>query len=165
MRIDNSKVKNSVISLYFLLVVFAVVFLILYNTFFEVPENSVFLFFIFILFFIVILLMIQKISKYFEYDSDGIQVVIRNKGMLLSDYFNYREYKLEFKKDQLIGYKFNNYFIYKSLELIIKSSRGKKRKETFNVSLVNRKKRRYIRQSLSKITKHNSNLKKQMNDR
>jgi len=107
--------------------------------------------------FIALFLFVHKISRFFEYDSDGVKVVVINKGLLLSDYFNYREHKLEFSKDNLVGYKFNNYLIYNSLTLFIKDRKGNKKKESFNVTLVAKKKRKYIRQSLSKMIKLNRN--------
>ena len=150
--------------MYFILIVLAILLATLFSAFSELTNSPTLTFFIVIGVFVFLLLAAHKVSKYFEYDSDGVQVVIINKGMLLSDYFNYREHKLEFEKEQLIGYKFNNYFIYKSLVLYMTSRHGHNKTETFNVSLVGRKKRKYIRQSLSKIIKHNRTIKEQMND-
>ncbi|PTM07328.1 MAG: hypothetical protein DA407_10555 [Bacteroidetes bacterium] len=164
MRTNNSKVKNVIISMYFILIVLAILLATLFSAFSDLTNSPTLTFFIVIGVFVFLLLAAHKVSKYFEYDSDGVQVVIINKGMLLSDYFNYREHKLEFEKEQLIGYKFNNYFIYKSLVLYLTSRHGHNKTETFNVSLVGRKKRKYIRQSLSKIIKHNRTIKEQMND-
>jgi len=150
--------------MYFILIVLAILLATLFSAFSDLTNSPTLTFFIVIGVFVFLLLAAHKVSKYFEYDSDGVQVVIINKGMLLSDYFNYREHKLEFEKEQLIGYKFNNYFIYKSLVLYLTSRHGHNKTETFNVSLVGRKKRKYIRQSLSKIIKHNRTIKEQMND-
>jgi hypothetical protein len=164
MRTNNSKVKNVIISMYFILIVLAILFATLFSAFSELTSSPTLTFFIIIGIFGVLFLVAHKVSKYFEYDSDGIQVVIINRGLLLSDYFNYREHKLEFEKESLAGYKFNNYLIYKNLVLYITSRNGHKRREAFNVTLVSRKKRKYIRQSLSKIIKHNKTLKQKMND-
>ena len=150
--------------MYFILIVLAILLATLFSAFSSLTNSPTLTFFVVIGVFVFLFIAAHKVSKYFEYDSDGLQVVIINKGMLLSDYFNYREHKLEFAKEQLIGYKFNNYFIYKSLVLYMTSRNGHKKTETFNVSLVNRKKRKYIRQSLSKIVKHNRTIKQQMND-
>jgi len=150
--------------MYFILIVLAILFATLFSAFSDLTNSPTLTFFIIIGIFLVLFLVAHKVSKYFEYDSDGLQVVIINRGLLLSDYFNYREHKLEFEKEHLTGYKFNNYFVYKSLVLYITSRHGHKRTETFNVSLLTRKKRKYIRQSLSKIIKHNRNLKNQIND-
>jgi hypothetical protein len=164
MRTNNSKVKNIIISMYFILIVLAILLATLFSAFSNLTSNPTTTFFVVIGVFVVLFLVAHKVSKYFEYDSDGVQVVIINRGMLLSDYFNYREHKIEFKKEQLDGYKFNNYFIYKNLVVYLTNKYDHKKREEFNVTLVSRKKRNYIRQSLSKIIKHNKTLKQQMND-
>lgn len=125
------------------------------SSFEELSENQTNSVLLIVLVFALLILITHKISRYFEYDSDGVQVVIINKGLLLSDHFNYREHKVEFDKDKLKGYNFKNYFVYKTLTVYIADHKGRTRKEQFNVTLVGRKKRKYIRQSLSKIVKHN----------
>lgn len=155
MRTNNSKVKNVIISIYFIFIVLAILLTTLMSSFNLVSENPI-VNILFILIIIGVLFIITyKISKYFEYDSDGVKVVIKNKGLLVSDYVNYREHRVEFLKSELINFKFKNYFFYKSLILILKSLNGGVRKEVFNVTLVSRKKRRYIRQSLRKMVKLN----------
>lgn len=155
MRTNNHSVKNVIISVYFLLIVFAIVLATVFKAFSDLTPNPTFTFFIIVLGFMALFLFVHRISKYFEYDSDGVKVVIINKGLLLSDYLNYREHKLEFSKENLIGYKFYDYLIYKTLTVYVKGRTGHKKKETFNVTLVAKKKRRYIRQSLSKMIKLN----------
>lgn len=150
--------------MYFILIVLAILFATLFSAFSDLTDSPTLTFFIVIGAFALLFLLAHKVSKYFEYDSDGLQVVILNKGLLLSDYFNYREHKLEFEKENLLGYKFNNYIVYKNLVLFINTRHNHKRREEFNVTFVSRKKRKYIRQSLSKIVKHNRNLKKKIND-
>jgi len=157
MRTNNSKVKNVIISVYFILILFAIVLATVFSAFSHLTPNPTVTFFIMFFGFIALFLFVHKISRFFEYDSDGVKVVVINKGLLLSDYFNYREHKLEFSKANLVGYKFNNYLVYKSLTLYIKDRKGNKKKESFNVTLVAKKKRKYIRQSLSKMIKLNRN--------
>ncbi|MFC4721947.1 hypothetical protein ACFO5O_06425 [Geojedonia litorea] len=155
MRTNNSKVKNVIISVYFVLIVFAIFLATVFSAFSDLTSNPTLTFFIILTAFIVLFFLVHFISKYFEYDSDGIKVVIINKGLLLSDHFNYREHRIEFSKENLLAYKFYNYLFYKTLVIYVKDRKGNKRKEVFNVTLVNRKKRRYIRQSLSKMIKLN----------
>ena len=155
MRTNNLKVKNIIISIYFVLILLAILASTIFSAFSHLTNNPTLIFFLIFLAFVVLFILVHYISKYFEYDSDGIKVVVINKGLLLSDYFNYREHKLEFSKENLVGYKFHNYLVYKSLDLYIKDRKGNKRKESFNVSLVAKKKRKYIRQSLSKMIKLN----------
>lgn len=155
MRTNNSKVKNIIISVYYILIVFAVFFATVFSAFSHLTPNPVLTFFLLLAAFLILFFSIHAVSKYFEYDSDGIKVVVINKGLLLSDYFNYREHKLEFEKHKLKAFKFSNYILYKNLSLYTKSSNGHTQKTTFNVTLVSKKKRRYIRQSLSKMIKNN----------
>ena len=157
MRTNNSRVRNVIISVYFILILFAILLATVFSGFSELTENPALTFLIVLLAFLVLFTLVYLISKYFEYDSDGVKVVVLNKGLLLSEYLNYREHKLEFSKQDLIGYKFRNYLVYKALTLYVKDRKGHKKKETFNVTLVARKKRRYIRQSLSKMIKLNRN--------
>jgi len=155
MRTNNAKVKSLIVSVYFILIVLAILLATVFSAFKHLTPNPTLTFFIIVFGFITLFLIVHRISKYFEYDSDGVKVVILNSGLMLADHFNYREHKLEFEKEQLIAFKFKNYIIYKSLTLYLKSSKGNKKKETFNVTLVTHKKRRYIRQSLSKMVKSN----------
>ncbi|RIA09811.1 hypothetical protein OE09_1657 [Flavobacteriaceae bacterium MAR_2010_72] len=155
MRTNNSKVKNVIISVYFVLIVFAIFLATVFSAFSDLTSNPTLTFFIIFAAFIVLFFLVHYISKYFEYDSDGVKVVIINKGLLLSDHFNYREHKIEFNKENLVAYKFYNYLFYKTLVIYVKDRKGNQRKEVFNVTLVTRKKRRYIRQSLSKMIKLN----------
>lgn len=156
MRTNNAQVKNIIISVYFILIVLAIVLATVFSAFSHLSSNPLVTFLIVFGGFLILFFSVHAISKYFEYDSDGIKVVIINRGLLLSDYFNYREHKLEFEKQRLSAFKFKNYFVFKSLTLYIKNPKGHTKKETFNVTLVTKKKRRYIRQSLSKMVKHNT---------
>ncbi|RSK38651.1 hypothetical protein [Mangrovimonas spongiae] len=155
MRTNNGKVKNVIISVYFMLVVLAILLATVFNAFRDVTKDPVVTFAIIFGGFAVLLFLVHFISKYFEYDSDGLKVVITNKGLLLSDYFNYREKTIEFEKDRLSAFKCHNYIIYKTLVLYIKNSKNHIKKDVFNVTLVSKKKRKYIKQSLSKMIKHN----------
>ena len=160
MRTNNSKVKNTIISVYFILIVLAIVFATVFKAFSDLTTNPTITFIIIASGFAVLFFLVHYISKYFEYDSDGLKVVVTNRGLLLSDNLNYREKVLEFEKKDLYAYTFRNYIVYKTLTFHIKDSRDKKKQETFNVTLVPKKKRRYIRQSLSKMIKTNKNSQK-----
>ena len=155
MRTNNSKVKNVIISMYFILIVLAILMATLFSAFSELTNSPTMTFFIVIGVFVLVFLLAHKVSKYFEYDSDGVQVVVINRGLLLSDYFNYREHKLELEKKKLTGFKFYNLFFYTWLTVFYNDSKGNRHKENFNVTTVSKKKRKYIRQSLSKIIKEN----------
>ncbi|NNK83697.1 MAG: hypothetical protein HKO92_11290 [Flavobacteriaceae bacterium] len=161
MRTNNEKVKNIIISLYFIIFVFGILILTLFNVFSDVSKNSTSTLIIIILIIALLFVLTYRVSKFFEYDSDGIKVVFLNKGLLLTEYLNYREHKLELDKDKLIGFKFHNYYFYKTLVIYYLSRHNNKKREVFNVTLVSRKKRRYIKQSIRKIIKHNTQSKQQ----
>lgn len=161
MRTNNEKVKNIIISLYFIIIVFGILILTLFNVFRDVSKNPTVTLLIILFALIALFVITYRVSKFFEYDSDGIKVVFLNKGLLLSEYLNYREHKLELDKDKLIGFKFNNYYFYKTLVIYYLSHHNNKKSEVFNVTLVNRKKRKYIKQSIRKIVKQNIKSKPQ----
>jgi hypothetical protein len=99
------------------------------------------------------------VASYFEYDSDGEKISVINKGLILTEYINYREKQIEFLRPQLLGFKIRDFVVYKSLILILRSSDGNIRQEQFNITLLKRRKRRYVRQSLGKIIKQNKKKK------
>ena len=157
MRTNNSNIRNVIVSVYFVLIVLAIFSAIVFNSFKHLTSNPFLTFVLIVVVFGLIFFVVHRVSRYFEYDSDGMKVVIINKGLLLSDYINYREHVIEFDKDRLVAFKFNNYMLYRTLDLYIRDRKGGKKKETFNVTLLPKKKRRYIRQSLGKIIKMNAN--------
>lgn len=161
MRTNNAKVKNVIVSTYFVLILVAILAATVFSAFAELTPNPNLTFFVVFFGFVLAFGMVHQISKYFEYDSDGMKVVIINRGLLLADYFNYREHKVEFEKQELKAFKFHNFWIYKNLIIYLKSPNGKTRSERFNLTLVSRKKRRYVKQSLSKMVKINKKVKEE----
>ncbi|MFC0605734.1 hypothetical protein [Winogradskyella pulchriflava] len=155
MRTDNRKVKNTVVSIYFILVVFAILLATVFKSLEFFVDST---FFIFLGLFILLVLF-HSVAGYFEYDSDGAKIIVLNKGLILTEYINYRENKVEFARQQLVGFKIKNYIFYKSLVLLIKGYDGRKTKERFNITLLKRKKLKYVKQSLSKTVKANRKLK------
>ena len=155
MRADNRKVKNTVVSIYFILIVFGILLITVFNSLEFIVDST---FFVFLGLFVVLVLF-HSIAGYFEYDSDGAKTVIINKGLVLTEYVNYRENKIEFVRSQLIGYKIKDYFLYKSLVVLVKTNDKEQVKERFNVTLLNRKKMRYVKQSLQKTLKENKKRK------
>lgn len=156
MRSDNRKVKNTVVSVYLLLIVFAILLATVFKSL-DIFEGNTFTIFIGLF---VLLVVFHSVASYFEYDSDGSKIIILNKGFILTEYINYREKKVEFARHQLVGFETNNYLIYKSLVVFVKTYNGKK-KERFNITLLKPKKLKYVKQSLSKTIKENRKLKQQ----
>ena len=155
MRTSNGKIRNVIVSIYFILIVLAIILATVFSAFNHLTGNPKLTFSLFLFGFVGLFFLVHWVSKYFEYDSDGVKVVVINRGLLLSDYLNYREFKVEFDKNKLKSFVFRNYIIYKSLTLYIKGRNGNVKRVTFNVTLVARKKRKYIRQSLRKMVKLN----------
>ncbi|RKE95282.1 hypothetical protein [Ichthyenterobacterium magnum] len=155
MRTNNATVKNIILSLYFVLIIATIFFATVFRAFRNLTSNTVLSFAIVAFVFVGLLYFIHTVSKYFEYDSDGVKVVVINKGLLFFDKHRHREYKLEFNKERLLSFKFHNYIIYKQLIINVLDSSDEVRKMKFNVTLVSRRKRKYIRQSLSKMIKAN----------
>lgn len=155
MRTNNEHVKKIIISIYFIFLVLAIVLPIFIDSLRIFSGNATLSSISFAVAFAGLFFLIHFICKYFEYDSDGEKVILTSKGLLLSKYLNYRQHIVEFEKESLVAYSFKNYIIYRTLSIYIKDSRGNKRKEVFNITLVTKRKRRYIRQSLRKILKTN----------
>ncbi|WP_339751737.1 hypothetical protein [uncultured Winogradskyella sp.] len=151
MRTDNRKVKNTVISIYLVLIVLAILIVVVFKYLEIFVDSSLFVFSgLFLL-----LVIFHFIAGYFEYDSDAYKVMILNKGLVLTVYLNYRQNQLEFARNQLVNYKVENFIIYKSLVVLIKNYEGDIKKERFNVTLLKQKKLKFVKQSLNKIVKEN----------
>jgi hypothetical protein len=155
MRVNNSKVKGLVISTYFLLIVMALILSTVFSVFKEIDVNPILIFVGVVFTFLVLFVFVFRITKFFEYDSDGLKVGIMNKGLLSTDSLKSKEHTLEIDKEKLVSFKFQNFIVYKRLVLSIINHRGHKKKEIFNVTLVARKKRKYVKQSLNKIVRKN----------
>lgn len=152
MRTDNRNVKNTIISIYFLFLVVAILLATVFRSYGVLPESSLYVFLGLFVFFI----LVHFIARYFEYDSDGPKLVITNKGLILTEFINYRQNKVELAKHKLVGYKIHNYLVYKILVVSIKRSNVKIYKERFNITLLKRKKMKYVRKSLKRIIKLNT---------
>ncbi|RZV62773.1 MAG: hypothetical protein EX254_07315, partial [Flavobacteriaceae bacterium] len=136
MRLNNQKSKKFVLSLYFVFAVLFVFASISFDLVRTLIGNARFKYLVLFGVLILMLLFAHRVSKYFEYDSDGNVLVLMNKGMLLSEFFNYRENRAEFPKSRLLYYKLNNYGVYKSLNIYIKSNDNRQKRLRFNVTLV-----------------------------
>ncbi len=96
-------------------------------------------------------------GKYFEYDSDGSLVSISNRGIILSNFLNYRTREIEKIKENICDYYIYNFFIYKRLVICTKSKKGLKKYRS-NITFLSPQKIRYIKQSLSRIIEENKQL-------
>lgn len=94
-------------------------------------------------------------ATYFEYDSNGLGLVIIRKGILLSEITNYREQRIEIPKTKLTKYKYTNYVFTKRVFLYIKTNH-KVKKTSVDVTLLSNKKIKALQASLNKIVLENS---------
>jgi hypothetical protein len=155
MRINNAKIKNTILTAYFLLIFAVILNTLVFRLFGDWIHNTKLELGLIIAFFIIVFIALHYISKYFEYDSDGDILVIINRGLIVSELINYREKIVEFPKRKLLYYKLKDYGIYKSLNLYIRSGENRQKRIKFNVTLVPKRKLRYLKMSLDKIVKHN----------
>lgn len=154
MRTDNRNVKNTIISIYFLLLLFVILWITVFKSYGMFPESSLYVF----LGLLLVAVVFHFVARYFEYDSDGVKLVIINKGLILTEFVNYRENKIEVEKSKLVKYRINDYIIYKVLVISLKNSEGTIYKERFNITLLKRKKLKYVKQSLRRMIKKNKSL-------
>ncbi|MUU77212.1 hypothetical protein [Winogradskyella endarachnes] len=156
MRTDNRSIKNTIVTIYFVFMVIALLFVTVFSSF-HLIENYIAHIGLFLL---LILIGIYVVARFFEYDSDSSKLIITSKGFILTEYINYREYKKEIEKRTVISFKIYNFLFYKSL-VILRRSGDKVNvvKERFNITLLKKKKINYIKQSLRKIIKENKKAK------
>ena len=155
MRINNSKLRNSIVAIYFVLVFTVIVNMIVFGLFQDWIEDVTLKWAIVIVVFLILFFAFHAIAKYFEYDSDGEILVVANKGMVLSEFFRHRERIVEIPKEKLLYYKLRSYVIYRSLNLFIKSGNNRQKRIKFNVSLMPKRKIKYLKMSLDKIVRDN----------
>lgn len=97
-----------------------------------------------------------RIAQLFDFDSDGETLNFKNNGLFFSKFMEYRVKRAEFPKGKLIDFKVRDFFIYSTLIIYIKSRRKKgPRKYTFNISFLNKKKKRGMIDSLKKVLDKN----------
>ncbi|WP_046755648.1 hypothetical protein [Kordia jejudonensis] len=155
MRFSNASTKKWIPFLYFFLGLGSLV-AILFVMFFQDEFNQVKLWYLIPIFLVVIFVMIYTSAKYFEFDSDGNVLTFINKGLFISNFVNYREQRAEFPKEKLKSYRIKNYILFCLLYVYIKSRNNKIKRIQFNISLLSRRKKRALKQSLDKVLKHNN---------
>ncbi len=155
MRLNNAKIKNTILTAYFLLLFAVILNMLVFGLFRNWITNTNLELALIISFFLIVFIVLHSVAKYFEYDSDGDVLVIVNKGLIVSEFINYREKIVEFPKKKLLYYKLKDYGIYKSLNRYVRSGEHDQKRIKFNVSLMPKKKLRYLKMSLDKVVKQN----------
>lgn len=113
--------------------------------------------FLFSVLFLLLLYWYRK-ATYFEYDSNGLGLVMLRRGILLSELTNYREQRIEIPKTKLYKYRYKNYVWSKKIYLYIKTNNAIK-KIRVDVTLLSSKKIKALKASLGKIVRENSSAK------
>ena len=98
MRISNAKVKSVIISVYVILIVLAILLAAVFNAFSFLTSKPLLTFALVFGGFLIVVLSLNRVSKYFEYNSDGVEETCIHRGILLSQYLNYSERLFEFEK-------------------------------------------------------------------
>lgn len=108
-----------------------------------------------LLFYLIVLTYWYKISKYIEFDSSGSGLVFVTKGILLSDYINHREHRIELPKEKLVNYVVVDRFFYKKVNLHIRS-KHKIKIVSIDISFLSINKTKVLRIALDKVVRENS---------
>lgn len=155
MRFNNYRNIKLIPIVYFFITVSIGLFIFLSIELQHMYKNQ-YLYLVFILPLIFLFIYIYKTGKYFEYDSDGETLCLTNRGILISEKFNYREQKAEFPKYKLKSFKISNYYFFKSLSIKVKSKNSSNiKKIKFNITFISNNKINILKKSLQKIVHHN----------
>lgn len=104
-------------------------------------------------------LYFHRIGQLFEFDSDGETLNFKNNGIFFSKFMEYRVKRAEFPKGKLISFEVSDYGIYASLKIFITSRRKKgPRSYRFNITFLNKKKKRGMIESLNKVLEKNKSV-------
>jgi hypothetical protein len=155
MRFNNAKSKKWIPFLYFFLGLGGII-MVLYLIFFQNEFNQKKLWYSIPILLAIFLVFIYSTAKYFEFDSDGNVLTFINKGLFISNFINYRENRAEFPKEKLKRYRIQNYIIFSTLYIYVKSRSNRTKRIHFNISLLSSRKKQALKQSLDKVLKHNN---------
>lgn len=99
----------------------------------------------------------HKVGQLFEFDSDGETLNFKNNGLFFSKFMEYRVKRAEFPKEKLVKFEVNDYFFFAKITIWIRSRRKSgSRKYTFNITFLNKKKKRGMIASLNKVLEKNN---------
>jgi hypothetical protein len=151
MRLSNRKETKAIPAIYYFSVVIFFLLIFLYYEFGNAMFGSKIIFFGILLSIIIIQIYIYTCGMYFEYDSDKNLLNIANKGMVLSNFIDYRNKKVKVKRDEIINYKIYNFIIYRKLVIEAKDSKGKQYKRHINLTFLKPKKFKLVKKSLDRF--------------
>lgn len=145
MHLENHRVKKVVPALYALVILCATVFYF----FNEVYEFYIWLNLFVYLFLFGIFILIHKYLLFFKYDSNTDLLVFKNSGLFLSNVLEYRAKNVTIRKGNLVKFKITKCLIGCKLRLTYKHN-FQTQTQTFLLSVVNKKRIRDLKYSLTK---------------
>lgn len=156
MKFNNKKRALAHKSIYqAILFILVAVFIFTISTEFIFKDYTVALYSLFV-FIALLLIYIFRGNEYFEYDSSGMVVSIKNDTIIKEKYRPEMLVAVEFPKEKLDHYKIHNYIIYKRLDIFLKSEHHHRfAKNSFNITHLSKKRIQALRQSLHKIITEN----------
>ncbi len=158
MRFNNGSLQKWVPLVYFFLFLGILLSVLVYGVMMEEKSANLIWYVLPTVGFLLLFAFVYKVVAFFEYDSDGEVLNFINKGLMLSNFMNYREKRAEFPRDKLKDFKIINYVIYRNLRLLVSSRSGRTKKLHFNITFLNARKRKALYNSLDQVVKHNQEV-------
>ncbi|MFK5889485.1 MAG: hypothetical protein QM486_02000 [Flavobacteriaceae bacterium] len=105
--------------------------------------------------FLIVILAVLG-NGYFEYDSTGMVVIIKNDGIYKKEMAPLAIKTIEFPKKKLKDFKIKNYLVYRALNIYLHSKDKGTIKKHFNITNLSKKRAKHLKQSLKKVIRENS---------
>lgn len=157
MRLTNYRATKFIPGLYYLFVVILALNIFLDQVLGSQYIKSDKIFYALQLLIVFAIIYTYYAGRYFEFDSEGTLLSIYTRGVILSQITNYRDKRIEIKKNTITNYKLYNFFFFKRLVINYKK-KNKTKNVQINITLLSPRKVRYLKKSLNKILKQNQNL-------
>ena len=154
MRLSNRKETKAIPGIYYFSIVLFFLIIFLYSELGNALFRSESIFIGTLVLIILVQVYIYTCGMYFEYDSDKNLLIIANKGMVLSNFINYRNKKVKIKQDEIINYKIYNFIVYRKLVITAREKSGKKYKRHINLTFIKPKKFKLVKKSLDRFIRN-----------
>lgn len=109
-----------------------------------------------LLFCLLLIIYLLNADEYFEYDSTGEVIIIKNDSLVKKSLFPHEVKTHEFPKTKLKRCRVINFYLFKTLYIYLHSKSDGTTKLKFNITPLSRKRASYLRQSLDKIIIENN---------
>jgi len=149
-RINNTKKFYNTLFIIFLAIFVFIAITPIFNTRFNMVK------YIFLGFAFIIVLLAFLGNGYFEYDSTGMVVILKNDSITKKSMTPLAVKTVEFPKKKLKDFKIKNYIVYRSLNIYLNSKGKGDIKKHFNITNISPKRTKYLKQSLEKVIRENN---------